>query len=85
MSDTSLSELLGPWRQVAAKVDGFFERVERRFGERMRCAAGCDACCQQDLTVLFCEALALLEVLEALSAEERSAIAESGALESSPP
>lgn len=82
---SDLGELLAPWRQVAAKVDGFFERVQRRFGERMRCGAGCAGCCQQDLTVLFAEALAVLEALAALPAAERAAIAEEGAKPSAPP
>ncbi|PID38264.1 MAG: hypothetical protein CSB49_06450 [Proteobacteria bacterium] len=80
-----LAELLAPWRQVAAKVDGFFKRVERSYVERMSCAAGCAACCQQDLTVLFIEALAVLTVQTALPAETQAAIAEDGGNPSAPP
>lgn len=77
-------ELLGPWRQVATKVDAFFARVVDEHGAALACRAGCAACCQQELSFTLIEALAVVATLEALPAAQRASIAEQAAA-SGPP
>ncbi len=75
----NLAGLLDNWRNITARADAFFEQVMAGCSQQMRCGAGCDACCQQDLELLPVEALALLLALEELPAAERSALASAAA------
>jgi len=68
-------DLLAPWRQVAEKVDTFFDRAARNHADAIACKAGCDGCCQHDLSVTLAEALAALDALSGLPATRRAAIA----------
>ena len=82
---TPFERLLTPWRQVATKVDTFVDHVEDAYRKEMRCAAGCAACCQQDLTVLLPEAIALIAAIEGLPPDIRNTLARAGARPSAPP
>jgi hypothetical protein len=64
--------LLDRYRELAAKVDAFFARVAERHASDLRCAAGCDSCCRQRLTVTTVEADAVAELVRALPAEARA-------------
>jgi uncharacterized protein len=44
------------YRELCAKVDAFFARVQARHGDQMACRAGCDACCRTRLSVTAVEA-----------------------------
>ena len=46
--------------ELNAKIDGFFERVEARHGDDMRCRTGCSDCCQPGLTITRAEADAIV-------------------------
>lgn len=46
----------GELQAVQAKVDARFAEVHARNSDRMRCGAGCHACCAPDLTVSAVEA-----------------------------
>jgi Fe-S-cluster containining protein len=74
----SIQELLAPWRQVAIKVDTFFDRAYEKYRSQMACSVGCAGCCQQDLTVTLLEALAVIEGLEALDTQLRTEVALQG-------
>jgi Fe-S-cluster containining protein len=61
---------------MAERADAFFARVADQHGSAMRCRLGCTHCCQQELTVLPLEALAVVAALEALPGTERAAVAQ---------
>jgi hypothetical protein len=63
------------YRELCAKVDGFFARVQARHGDEMACRAGCDACCHAHLSVTAVEAAEIRDALLALSAETRDRLA----------
>lgn len=67
--------MLARYRELTARIDGFFERVAARHGDQMRCGAGCDACCRQRLTVAGVEAAAIEAWAGERSPEERARIA----------
>ena len=60
-------------------MDAFYSAVEARALGQLRCRPGCAACCQQDLTVVPLEALAVLEGLEGLDASARRGLGERAA------
>ncbi len=62
------------YRQLCAKVDEFFVRVEQRHGEQMRCSTGCYDCCDARLSVTGVEAEAVLEAWLALSEQRRASV-----------
>lgn len=70
-SQPDLEDLLRPWVQVATKADDFFAQVFSRHRRSMQCAPGCCDCCQQDLSVLLAEALAILAGLAQVPDEQR--------------
>ena len=78
MSSDSLERL----RQLAARVDAFFSRVEGRHGAEMQCRSGCHDCCLPGLSFTGVEARALREALLALPPEARAQLRERAA---SPP
>jgi hypothetical protein len=65
-------ESLERLRQLAAKVDAFFARVEARHGAAMECRSGCHDCCLPGLSCTGVEARALREALRGLPAEEQA-------------
>lgn len=52
--------LMAQYRALVAKVDAFWERAVRTQPTGFRCAAGCDDCCRQRLTVFPVEAAAIV-------------------------
>ena len=60
---------------LAAKVDGFFARVESRHGADLQCHTGCSDCCHVRLTVTAVEAAALREHVASWPAERRATLA----------
>lgn len=52
-----------------------FGAVAKRHGDEMACGRGCTTCCQQDLSVLPVEALAIVEHLEQLPRQSRDRLA----------
>lgn len=71
--------MLEKYRELAAKIDGFFARVAARHGAEMQCAAGCSACCRQRLTITGVEAAAIVAWARTRPAAERAAIAAAAA------
>lgn len=65
--------------ELAAKVDGFFARVEARHGDDMQCATGCSDCCHARLTVTGVEARAIRAELATWDAARRTALAANAA------
>ena len=65
--------------EVAAKVDAFFERVEKRHGSEMQCHTGCSDCCNARLTITLAEAAAIEGELAQWSDERRAALAANAA------
>ncbi|PTL80707.1 YkgJ family cysteine cluster protein [Vitiosangium sp. GDMCC 1.1324] len=63
------------YRELAAKVDTFFTRVQSRHGSAMQCKAGCTACCHVRLSVTALEASVIREGLAGLPEEERVRLA----------
>ena len=74
----TLNQILTPWRQVTARADQFFERVFAAQRSQMQCGPGCVACCQQDLSLLLVEALAVLAALDRAQDPPRAGSAGSG-------
>lgn len=64
--------MLDRYRELAAKVDAFFARVAERHASDLRCAAGCDACCHQRLTVTTVEADVVAELVRSLPEAARA-------------
>lgn len=62
------------YRQLAEKVDGFFDRVASREAADMQCASGCSDCCQYGLSATVAEAEAVADVVAAMSDAERVAL-----------
>lgn len=67
--------MLARYRELTARIDGFFARVAARHGDQMRCGAGCDACCRQRLTVTGVEAAAIEAWAAERGDDERAALA----------
>ena len=65
---------LARYRELVAKVDGFFARVAGRHGPAMQCRAGCAECCLPGLSVTGVEADAIREGLGAMPEVERARI-----------
>ena len=61
--------------ELAAKVDGFFARVQARQGAEMACDTGCSHCCHTRLTVTGVEAAAIVEHVGSWSPAQRAALA----------
>jgi hypothetical protein len=70
--------VLDRYRELAAKVDAFFARVAARHASDLRCAAGCDACCRQRLTVTTVEADLVALLVRALPEEAKARLRASG-------
>jgi Fe-S-cluster containining protein len=64
------------YRELTAKVDGFFARVRERHGADMRCGSGCDSCCRTRLTITGVEADALRAHVAAMEPAARARLAE---------
>ncbi len=61
--------------ELAAKVDGFFARVQGRHGADMACDTGCSHCCHTRLTVTSVEAAAIAAHIATWSAAQRTELA----------
>lgn len=64
------------YRELTAKVDTFFTRVESRYENAMQCKASCTACCHVRLSVTGLEASVLREGLAGLPEAERTRLAQ---------
>ena len=62
------------YRQLCAKIDDFFERVENAHGDQMQCATGCYDCCLTRLSITLVEATAIVRHLAAVPEDQREAI-----------
>ena len=69
---------LDEYRALVGKVDDFAARVTAARQADLACRAGCDGCCQVDLTVSAVEAAAVRGYLAALPSEARAAVAARG-------
>jgi Fe-S-cluster containining protein len=74
-SDKLHSLVMSRYRELAAKVDAFFARVEARHGEDMQCGSGCADCCHTRLTITEVEAAAIRELVAGWPADRRAALA----------
>ena len=63
------------YRELTAKVEAFFTRVQSRYGGAMQCKAGCTACCHVRLSVTALEASVIREGLAQLPEAERERLA----------
>jgi Fe-S-cluster containining protein len=61
--------------ELAAKVDGFFTRVQDRHGADMACGTGCSHCCHTRLTVTGVEGAAITAHVGTWSAAQRTELA----------
>ncbi len=75
--------MLTRYHALTARIDAFFARVAARHASDLRCAAGCDACCHQRLTITSVEAAAIGAWAATLSSTERATLA-TAATDSSP-
>jgi Fe-S-cluster containining protein len=57
-------------RQLAEKVDAFFERVHFAHGDAMKCGSGCATCCSTRFSVTLVEAANIAAGLEHMSEEK---------------
>ena len=64
------------YRELAAKVDAFFDRVQARHGLSMKCNSGCHHCCHVRLSVTRVEADAIRAEVAGWTAERKRALAE---------
>ncbi|MBA3394307.1 MAG: YkgJ family cysteine cluster protein [Deltaproteobacteria bacterium] len=64
--------------ELTAKIDAFFDRVEARHGDDMRCQTGCSDCCHVRLTITEVEAAAIRSAVARWPAERRAALADVG-------
>ena len=62
------------YSQLVAEVDRFLDDAYRLIGAGMVCGPGCDACCQNALSLLPVEAYRLSEGFEALGHEARQKV-----------
>jgi Fe-S-cluster containining protein len=49
------------YRELTAKIDGFFARVVARHGDDMRCGSGCSHCCHTRLSITAVEAQPIVD------------------------
>ena len=62
------------YRELAAKVDAFFDRVQARHGEYMNCNSGCHHCCHVSLSITGVEADAIRAEAAGWTAERKRAL-----------
>lgn len=62
------------YRELTAKIDAFFARVEARHGDDMRCNSGCSHCCHTRLSITAVEAQAIADELATWPADQRAAL-----------
>ncbi|MBK7975385.1 MAG: YkgJ family cysteine cluster protein [Deltaproteobacteria bacterium] len=67
---------LDRYRELVAKVDVFFGRVEQRHGDQLLCGSGCFDCCLVRLSVTPVEAIVIADALAPLPATTRAHLAE---------
>jgi len=71
-----LSDVEAHYRQLAAKVDAFHQRVRERYPGALRCEVGCSACCHQHLSVVTSEFQRVAEAALALPEPAQRALRE---------
>jgi Fe-S-cluster containining protein len=64
------------YRELTAKVDAFFARVQARHAADMKCGSGCDSCCKTRLTITGVEAEALRAHVASLGPAEKARLKE---------
>jgi Fe-S-cluster containining protein len=62
------------YRELAAKVDAFFDRVQARHGEYINCNSGCHHCCHVSLSITAVEADAIRAEVAGWTAERKHAL-----------
>jgi uncharacterized protein len=62
------------YRQLCAKVDAFFARVEARHADQLNCHRGCYDCCDARLSITGVEATAVVAAWRELSDERRAEV-----------
>jgi len=62
------------YRELTAKIDAFFARVESRHGDDMRCQSGCSHCCHTRLSITAVEAQAIADELATWPADRQAAL-----------
>jgi hypothetical protein len=67
------------YRELAARVDAFFEKVRARHGADLACGRGCDACCRVRPSVTRVEADEVRAFVAAMPAAERAILADRAA------
>jgi hypothetical protein len=60
--------------ELAAKVDGFFARVEVRHADDLKCRTGCSDCCHTRLTVTSVEGEAIRQEIARWPLAQRAAL-----------
>lgn len=73
-----MASALETYKQLAARIDEFAQRVAEQFPGDLTCHAGCDACCRH-LTLFPVEVAALLEDFRTWPVEELQDLARSAA------
>ncbi|WP_246125751.1 YkgJ family cysteine cluster protein [Geobacter argillaceus] len=66
MKRTIIMDALANYRILVANVDALCERIAAVYGNHIKCAPGCDACCRH-LTLFPVEAYALAKAVNALA------------------
>ncbi len=66
---------LDRYRELTAKVDAFFARVQARHANEMLCGSGCHDCCRVALSVTAVEAAPIRAFLASASAATRARLA----------
>ena len=62
------------YRELTAKIDAFFARVEARHGDEMRCGSGCSHCCHTRLSITAVEAQAIADEVATWPSDRRAAL-----------
>lgn len=62
------------YRELTAKIDGFFARVVARHGEDMRCGSGCSHCCHTRLSITAVEAQPIVDEVSTWSPDRKAAL-----------
>ncbi|SDM93310.1 Putative zinc-or iron-chelating domain-containing protein [Geoalkalibacter ferrihydriticus] len=73
---SELREEVAAYGRHLAHYDRWFERCLQRFSQRIRCAAGCSACCRALFDISLLDAALLQEGLRRLPAKVQTQVAE---------
>jgi hypothetical protein len=67
---------LAAYQKLVERLDLFSAQVSNRFPEAMKCVAGCDDCCQRDISVYVFEVEILLQAANLLPPEDMQSVVE---------